>query len=221
MPLAIAELMRANHYRDRFGFFIIYGESGIGKSIYAILALKEMGLDWKNHLFFRPDEFLARVRSAYDRREKIKALVVDDAGMGLFAYNWNKTFVKAFVRFVNVARTVVSNIVLTTPNPSMVVKKLLTLDAYYVKVVKNGNAKEPYRRMAKGYKNIMLPSGSRMVKLVFEDDFNAYLPDDEFYEYQEYRYGYVGDAIDEMMRGLSELLTANNTIRNVTDGSNA
>ena len=221
MTLAIAEIMRANHYRDRFGFFIVYGESGIGKSVYAILALKELGLDWKKHLFYRPDEFLARVRSAYSRREKIKALVVDDAGLCLFAYNWNNRFVKAFVKFVNVARAVVSNIILTTPNPSMVVKKLLSLDAYYVKVMKNGNAKEPYRRMAKGYKNIMLPSGSRMVKLVFEDDFQAYLPDDEYAEYLEYRYGYVGDAVDEMMRGLSELLTANNTIRNVTDSGNA
>jgi len=220
MPLAIAELMKANHYRDRFGFFIIYGESGVGKSVYSILALKELGLNWKRHLFFRPDEFLARVRSAYDRREKIKALVVDDAGLGLFAYNWNNKFVKAFVKFINVARTIVSNIILTTPNPSMVVKKLLTLDAYYVKVMKLGGSDEPYRRLAKGYKNMMLPSGSRMVKLVFEDDFHAHLPDEEYYDYLEYRYGYAGDAISEMMRGLSELLT-NNTMRNVTTDSNA
>ena len=55
-----------------------------------------------------------------------------------------------------------------------------------------------YRRLAKGYRNIMLPSGSRIVKLVFEDRFKCYLPDNEYQEYLEYRYVYVGDSVNEL-----------------------
>jgi len=225
--LVLSKMIEANHYRNQFGLFVVYGQQGIGKSVYTILALKELGLDWKKHLYFRPEEFLGRIRQAYYRQKKLKVLAIDDAGFGLFAYNWNKPFVKAFVKFLNVARTVMSNIILTTPNPSMLVKKITALDAMFIKVMRDGSVKKDgiYRRLAKGYRNIMLPSGSRMVKLVFEDRFKCYLPDDEYQEYLDYRYGYVGDSVDELFRTLPSLYTdvSNNTIRDsgVTGGSNA
>jgi len=225
--LVLSRMIEANHYRNQFGLFVVYGQQGIGKSVYTILALKELGLDWRDHLYFRPEEFLARIKEAYLRRQKLKVLAIDDAGFGLFAYNWNKPFVKAFVKFLNVARTVMSNIILTTPNPSMLVKKITALDAYFVKIMRDGTPSRntPYLRLAKGYRNIMLPSGSRMVKLVFEDRFKAYLPDDEFREYLEYRYGYVGDSLDELMNTLPSIYTdiRKNTIQGqgVTGDSNA
>jgi len=64
-----------------------------------------------------------------------------------------------------------------------------------------------------------------MVKLVFEDRFKAYLPDEEFREYLEYRYGYVGDSLDELMNTLPSIYTdlQHNTIQDqgVTGDSNA
>jgi len=100
----------------------------------------------------------------------------------------NKPFVKAFVKFLNVAGTVLSNLILTTPNLQMLVKKITALDAIFVKVVRDGEASKntPYLRRAKGYRNIMLSSGSKRVKLIYEDRFKAWLPDDEYREYLEY-----------------------------------
>ena len=43
MTLAIAEIMRRRYYQNKLGVYIIYGEMGIGKSVYSILALKELG----------------------------------------------------------------------------------------------------------------------------------------------------------------------------------
>jgi len=37
---------------------------------------------------------------------------------------------------------------------------------------------------------------------IYEDVFKAWLPDDEYREYLEYRYGYVGDSIDELYKTL-------------------
>jgi len=42
------------------------------------------------------------------------------------------------VKFLNVARTVMSNIVLTAPNPSMLVKKITALDAIFIEVMRDG-----------------------------------------------------------------------------------
>ena len=216
--LVLRKLIETNYYRDQFGLFIVYGQQRIGKSIYSILAMKEVGVDWRDHLFFRPEEFLARIRKAYYERERIKVLCIDDAGFGLMGYNWHKPFVKAFIKFLNVAGTVLSNLILTTPNPQMLVKKITALDAIFVKVVKDGTPGEnsPYLRRAKGYRNIMLPSGCRRVKLIYEDRFKAYLPDDEYKEYLEYRYGYVGDSIDELYK----TLPSDNTISVRTADSN-
>jgi len=214
--LVLSRIIESNYYRDWFSLVIIYGRQRIGKSIYAILAMKELGLDWKKHLFFRPEEFMARVKEAYYRRQRLKVLCVDDAGFFLFAQNWNKPWVRAFTKFLNVAGTVVNTLILTTPNPSMLVRKITSMDAVFVKVVRDGSVEKDglYRRLAKGYRNIMLPSGKRLVQLWFEDKFKAYLPDDEYQEYLEYRYGYVGDSLDELMRTLpTTLQTDNNNIR--------
>jgi len=70
----------------------------------------------------------------------------------LFAYDWNRPFVKAFVKFLNIARTVMSNIILTTLNPSMPVKKITALDAIFIEVMRGGSPSKDgiYRRLAKG-----------------------------------------------------------------------
>lgn len=137
-------------------------------------------------------------------------LCLDDAGVAVFAYNWNNKWVKAFVQFINIARPTVANIILTTPNPSMLVKKLTTLDAYYVKVVKDVSDTQHGQdwRVAKGYKNILLPTGRKIVKLVFEDRFKAKLPEDIYQDYAEYRYTYVYDVIEEMRQNLPSLYNA-------------
>ena len=55
-----------------------------------------------------------------------------------------------------------------------------------------------------------------MVKLVFEDRFKSYLPGEEYQEYLDYRYGYVGDSIDELYK----TLPSDNTISVRTADSN-
>ena len=167
------------------------------------------------------EEFLAEIHRAYLTGQKLKVLCVDDAGYGLFAYNWHNLFVKSFVKFINVAGTIMSNLILTTPNPSMLVKKLTNLDAIFIKIIPDGSVKKQglYRRLAKGYRNIMLPSGCKRVQLIFEDRFRCYLPDDEYQEYYEYRYSYVNDSVNELYNTLPALYTTEK--RGVTRGSNA
>ena len=205
--LAISKIIEQNWYQDRFGIFVVYGESGIGKSVYALKSLMELGLDWKQHVFFKPEEFLnAITKAAYEQR-RIKVLVVDDAGLHLYAHNWMNPWVKSFVQFLNVARTVLANLILTTPNPNMLVRKITQLDSYYIKITKHyaDNEYGQYKREAKGYKNVMLPSGARRVKLKFIDYFDVRLPDDLYQDYIQYRYGYTLEAVDRLKQTLPHI----------------
>lgn len=53
--------------------------------------------------------------------------------------------------------------------------------------------------MAKRYKNYILPSGKRIIRLSFEDYFNINsLKEETFREYNEYRYSYVKDGLENL-----------------------
>lgn len=201
----LTNLIEANYKNNKFGLFIIYGQQGIGKSSYCLLVLNELGLNWKEHLYFRPKEFLDRIADAYKNRERLKVLVLDDGGYNLSCYDWNNPFVRQFVKFITLPRHVVANVLITTPSPSMLVKKIRTLDSYFVKVVKDSDKHHPLRRLAKGYKSNFLPSGYRYFRLVYEDTFSLNQLDLSIYkQYEEYRYSYIADAIEGMVLALKE-----------------
>lgn len=205
MPLVISNLVESNYRSHRFRLFIVYGEMGVGKSTYCLLALEELGLNWKDHVFFRPKEFLEKITESYEKRERLKVLVLDDAGYHLSSYEWHDPFVKEFIKFISIPRPIISNIIITTPSPTLLVRKIRSMDAYVVKVVSNSSKDHPYRRLAKGYKNTVLPNGYRYYRLVFEDEFrlNA-LDQNTRKEYEEYRYSYIGDALTRMALALRD-----------------
>jgi hypothetical protein len=197
--LVISRIMEQNYSSNKFGIFLVYGESGIGKSVYSILALREIGLNWKEHLFFRPNELLSKIDEIYSKHGRIKALVLDDASFSLSSYDWHDPFAKAFIKFISVARPVLANIILTTPSPKLLLKKLVSMDAWIIKIVYDTDKEHKHRRIAKGYKNYLLPNGKRIIRLSFEDWFNINSLEREiFREYNEYRYSYVKDGLENL-----------------------
>jgi len=205
MRLVISNLIESNYQNHKFGLFLVYGAMGVGKSTYCLLAIKELGLNWKEHVFFRPKEFLEKITEAYKKHERLKVLVLDDAGYHLSSYEWHDPFVKEFVKFISIPRPVIANIIITTPSPTLLVKKIRTMDSYVVKIISNSSKDHPHRRMAKGYKNVLLPNGFRYTRLIFEDEFSLNALDETTRkEYDEYRYTYVGDALTRMTIALRD-----------------
>jgi len=174
-------------------------------SDFSILALQEVGLNWREHLFFRPNELLAKIDEIYSKHGRIKALVLDDASFSLSTYDWHDTFAKAFLKFISVARPVLANIILTTPSPKLLLKKLVSMDAWIIKIVYDTDKEHKHRRTAKGYKNYLLPNGKRIIRLSFEDYFNINsLKEETFREYNEYRYSYVEDGLENLFIELKQ-----------------
>jgi hypothetical protein len=145
-------------------------------------------------------------------------MIWDDAGLWLYALDWNHPFIKAFGKYLNVARTDFGSIQFTAPLPTMVMKRLRDMpQVRTIKVIKR-NVDNPERRfkarIAKLYQMWISPDMKRSgVKQTHEDTFNAYLPDDFYGWYKPIRDYYAKMAKlmmgKEMGRMMKDVLGSN------------
>jgi len=247
MPLVykLSEMIEEAYRSDEFTVFIIYGPLGYGKSSYACQVLAELYGDqdaspldpahwnWeaaKRHIFFHPRGFLEYV-SRLDRREK--AIVWDDAGVWLYALDWNDPFIKAVGRYLQTARTDFGGMVFTAPNPLSVIRKLREIPAAItVKIIKEqsdyereapgGRIEVVKPRIARMFRTWMTPDTKRWGVVEFaRDQFNAILPD-HFYEwYKPYRDSYKRMAVKLMMRHITSLLKETEDIEELEEEARA
>jgi len=188
---------------EEFRLFIIYGALGKGKSAYAIktgvqLLQHVYGYSeaeaWnrvKDFIIFHPQQFFEKVK-AMDESERLPFIIWDDAGLWLSALDWYDPFLKAFSKYLNVARTMFASFILTTPMPRNVLKAARSLpDSIVVKIVDDSDKEHPWRRLAYGYRNWFSPDGKRTgVWKIFEDPYYCNYPEDFFKWYKPYRNAY-------------------------------
>ena len=212
MNRLLAQLINKWHCNDESRIVAIYGTAGVGKSSYAIQTCLELAsvykYDPKEWIIFKPKEFIDKVTYLYDNNIKVPAIIWDDAGVWLYKFDYQNEFVKSAVKFINVARTVASCIILTTPSLNMLVTNLRKMDIVTVKVVRRGHSNTS---LAKGYSHVITPNGYRLLKTVFEDEFNRYMPDDVYEWYSKYRRSYVKEAI-ELMKASVQTQIDNNIV---------
>ena len=195
-----------------FKLFTIYAGLGKGKSAYAIFALVEVIMNWykvrereawelvKGFICFHPEQFFAKLRQIRDEGlDRVPGIIWDDAGLWLYALDWNDPFVKALGKYMNVARSRLASLILTTPTPTWIIKKLRGFpDAFNVKIIKTtGNPRALWVREAKGYQEILLPDMRKSrVYHRFSDRFNCYMPDEFYKWYKPLRDAYEVLALD-------------------------
>jgi hypothetical protein len=229
MPFTLTDIILDKYYLDEFEGVLVYGPLGFGKSSYCSQAVAEAyGIhsgvvagynknkepyysDWeatKLRLKFHPKEVMTFL---LEREERDITFIWDDAGLWLYALDWTHPFVKAFGRYLNVARTDFGSILFTTPNPMMVMKKVRDMpQVRTVKIIKQDvdNLKTHYKlRMAKIYQMWMTPDLKKSgVKETHRDIFHAYLPDDFYRWYKPKRDYYAKMAKMMMSKELAGLL---------------
>jgi hypothetical protein len=213
MNRLLAQLINKWHKNDENRIVAIYGTAGVGKSSYAIQTCLELadvykGYDPKEWILFKPKDFIDKVTYLYDNNIRVPAIIWDDAGVWLYKFDYQNEFVKGAVKFINVARTVASCIILTTISLNMLVTNLRKMDIMTVKVVRRGHSNTS---LAKGYSHVITPNGYRLLKTVFEDEFNRYMPDDVYEWYNRYRRSYVKEAI-ELMKSSVQTQIDNNIV---------
>ena len=213
---------------EEFKLMTCYGPLGYGKSALALKIIVDVLKHWYAHsvldisdpiekehqawelvkqlIVFHPEQFfkkLEEIRKVGDG-ERIPALCWDDAGLWLYALDWNDPFIIRVGKYMNVARSRLGSVIMTTPTPDYIFKKIrkfpqaINLSIYKVTGKKTGSG--PYLRQAKAYLQYYnIVKGYRVRGPIYYEDFSCLMPD-WFYEwYKPLRDAYEKIALDMMM----------------------
>lgn len=209
------EVNRA-YYFDGFFPVVIEGVQRVGKTSYASKVFAQAFGEWerkpephcvktdfesvKEWMAFMPREYLDSIMNVY---EKERGIILDDAGLWLYALDWYHPFVKAVNKWMQVCGTRFGSVFLTTPNKNLISSKILDAlpDMKVCRIVKRGKDRLNNRpRLAKVYERWDYPDGKKGgVKTRWSDRYNAILPDDFYYWYKPRREKYVDIAL-KMLR---------------------
>lgn len=212
------------YYFDAFMAQVIEGRQRIGKSSYGSKAMAQAFGEWtlenvngvkeprcvksnfeevKPWMTFLPKEYLQIIM---DVVEKERGLILDDAGIWLYSLDWYDPFVKSVNKWMQVGGTRFGTLLMTTPNKRLISGKVLEAlpDLKVCRISKIGYDSLYSRpRLARVYEVWDYPDGKRGgVKTMWEDKFNAMLPNDYYAWYKPKREQYVDVALRLMQSDL-------------------
>ena len=192
--LVLAEII----LKEEFMGATISGMQRLGKSSYALQVMYDIYQDWDKvfaNMFFKIDELVSYLSSLVDKGEKVPCILWDDAGVsGSSQVYWtDKELYRYLGALTDVIGTTTRGLLMTTPNPYGLVKTIRSYEWLIVRIIR---ANSEDARLAKGYRNLMLPSGDRQLKKVFIDQYSTMLPDNVYSKYIKIRRGYNRTVLD-------------------------
>lgn len=186
---------------------LTYGPKRIGKTIYYVLSMMDqyavlypdMGLDERfnkamENTLFTIDEFIAKVKKLLKKNDHEIAIHIDDAGVGFNKYKYfsDRLLVEELKEIVDTIGIVVTGLYLSSPTLKGVLSFLQEYEGYRIHIIK---ASGDWRRIAKLYRLIELPSGTMRVHAPKKDPFNCWIPDDLYKKYYKIRKKYLMTGI--------------------------
>lgn len=203
--LALARLICDAFYRDDFLLVIIYGNLRMGKSAYAMKVLgqvydyikgRPLSIDLiDRYLGWSPSEV---INDWMEIKKRIPMYIWDDAGYWLFSMMWHDPILIAIQKYMNVIGTDMNTLVLTTPDPTWILSKVVNMPGTIrVKIIKRYSShlnapSDLYARQARGYKPYRSPDLKKTgVNRILTDDFSCHIPDEIYAFYQPKREHYA------------------------------
>lgn len=189
------EIVRC-HLNGDFRFIIVYGRQRVGKTAYVIKSMNEaLNFLYGTNLYKTYKEDLSLYMGWHpldvtnywlNLVEKIPCYTWDDAGMWLFALDWQDPILQSIIKYLNVVGTDISVLILTTPEIDWVLSKIRKMEEIFkIKIMKARGSKKlamltdsvRFARLAKAYKPWSYPDGKGGgVNLEFADRFSCKLP---------------------------------------------
>lgn len=223
--LALARKICEAYLRDDFLLVIVYGELRMGKSAYALKVLgqvydylkgRPLSVDLvRDYLGWHPVDV---VDDWFEIEKRIPMYIWDDAGYWLFSLQWHDPLLVAVQRYMNVIGTDMNCLVLTTPDPTWILSKIVGMPgAIRVKVYKRRGGRRDdksylYARHARGYKPYRSPDLKKTgVNRYLDDDFSCYIPDDVYAYYFPNREVYARAAKMEIRKVLTAQIAKGKT----------
>ena len=154
---------------------------------------------WKEHMVFPPQDF---VRKTLESNEKQRCLLVwDDAGFWLSHYTYKNPFIASVSEYMNVIASDWASVIFTAPNPKWLITHVRGLPGGHTGRVSkmSGDRYHRHERYVTVYEGWMSPdmkSGGVSTRL--RDEFNVFLPNDVFAEYDQYRRAFALVAKEHM-----------------------
>ena len=228
------KILEAWYPPEEFKLITTFGALGYGKSAFAFKVLVQLiqilydmteEESWelvKQFIVFHPEQFFQKIDEIEENLKfpRIPSLVWDDAGLWLYALDWNDPFVKAFGKYVNVCRTHLASLILTTPSPDMVFKKIRKFpQAFNVKIIKrSGGRGHLWHRLAIPYLQYYnIVKGYRVMRCrykrgIVEEPFNCRMPDKFYAWYKPLRDSYEDIALAMIKKKWEELKAKDRSI---------
>lgn len=161
-------------------------------------------LDYTKYL---PEDVVNMCMGMMDRGERVPMWHWDDGGTHLNSMEYNDPFVKAFMEFLPLARTICGLVVISTPVEEWVLKKLHTATGViHAPVIKLSSDEHFWRpRRCKPYRRIRNAAFNRgFPQYQWQDDFPAITPDSFYKQYKPVRDYYARIAITKMKVSLEK-----------------
>ena len=212
-PTLIAELTKKAYERNGFIDALIFGDKGSGKSVYALISAYQVYGDWDqalDHIFFDPLDALETMMKAYFNDERVKLLILDDAGLWLGKLGWWEHGKVKFSELYNVIREVCSCVVFTSPTDDIVsrVEKQIKL-RLKVEIVNETES------VVKIYKKKLTPLFQEIVKTLKWEYFERYIPDEVYKRYVKLKRGATKKKLIEFKQTLENARKQEEVVQNI------
>jgi len=133
----LARKINRAYEKESFECFLVVGEMGRGKTSFALHLAREVLGNWDvvlNYLFFDVTQALQVMYNSLINGRRLKIIILDDFGLWGSSLDWFESDKRAFVRFYNVIRECVSSVVITSPLPQDILKRIREKSMYKVQV---------------------------------------------------------------------------------------
>lgn len=214
--LILAKLIEKAYESNGFISALIFGSQGIGKTSYALHVAKDVYGSWQkalNYLFFDPKEAIAKMHEALEHGEKIKLIIMDDAGLWLGRSQWWKREKVEFAEFFDIIRSVASAVIFTTPADNLLSRlsheiklriKISYIDSELYSQLKRAgyNIDIENYRVAKIYRFSLSPLFQPIIKKQAYDIFPLHYPNDIYRAYERKRREAVRQKLDRVKQAI-------------------
>jgi hypothetical protein len=160
----------------------------------------------KDLIKYKPEDVVSWLADFLKTGRRVPLWHWDDGGTWLNTMEYNDDFVKAFMQFLPLARSVCGLVVISTPVEEWVLKKLHTASGViHAPVIKTAGETHLFRpRRCKAYKKVRYPTSNRYwPQWQWVDDYPAIMPDTFYRWYKPVRDHYALLSVLKMQHSLA------------------
>lgn len=212
MRYYLTKLIEKAHESEGFISAFVYGHQGVGKTSYCLHVAADVYGSWDvalKHLFFEPLEAIDRMLQTIEAMERgegerIKVLIMDDAGTWLSKTSWWEESKQEFAELFDLIRTACSCVIFNSPANNIIRRisdevmlrvKITKIDAKMDEMLKSmGYSVNPAKyRVAVLYQHGLTPMFKGYVRKEAYDVFPLHYPVHD--EYKRIRLRFVKEKI--------------------------